>query len=77
MRDPTEPLRRAMIENDQPARDLEQADQRWDTEQLKNDFTVNSFLAPFVFVTRKADGKKGSLEFTHSPRWYFNFTEDK
>lgn len=77
MSDPTEPLRRAMIENDQPVRDLEQADQRWDTEQLKNEFTVTSFLAPFVFVTRKADGVNGTMEFTHSPRWYFNFKEDK
>jgi hypothetical protein len=29
-----------------------------------------------VVVKRKSDGKKGSLEFTHSPRVYFNFVED-
>lgn len=77
MTDPTESIRRRMIETDQPARDLAQAEQRWDTEQLKSEFTVTSFLAPFVFVTRKADGVKGTMEFTHSPRWYFNFKEDK
>jgi pterin-4a-carbinolamine dehydratase len=77
MSDPTEPLRRRMIETGQPARDLEQADQRWSTEDLKRDFTVKSFMAPFVFVTRKADGADGTMEFTHSPRWYFNFKADK
>jgi hypothetical protein len=30
-------------------------------------------MAPLVVVKRKADGKKGSLEFQGSPRFYFNF----
>ena len=47
----------------------------WDTDELQQDFHVLSFLAPFVLVQRKSDGKKGTLEFVHSPRWYFNFTE--
>jgi hypothetical protein len=34
------------------------------------------FMAPFVIVTRKSDGAKGSLEFTHNPRFYFNFAVD-
>jgi hypothetical protein len=75
--DPTEPLRRAMIETDQPAKDLAKAEQRWTTEEMARDFTVQSFMAPFVFVTRKADGVQGTLEFTHSPRFYFDFQEDK
>ena len=74
--DPTEAMRREMIETDQPLRDLAQADQRWDTQELQRDFTVHSFLAPFVFVTRKSDGAKGTMEFTHRPRFYFNFKED-
>ena len=74
--DPTEAMRREMIETDQPLRDLAQADQRWDTQQLQRDFIVHSFLAPFVFVTRKSDGAKGTMEFTHRPRFYFNFKED-
>lgn len=49
----------------------------WDTDQLRADFDVHGFSAPFVVVTRKRDGVKGSLEFTHSPRFYFNFVEDK
>lgn len=50
--------------------------QTWDTTQLQADFEVLGFGAPFVAVRRKSDGKKGSLEFTHHPRQYFNFQED-
>jgi hypothetical protein len=77
MKDPTENFRRNMIETGQPYRDLEQAKQVWTTTDLARDFTVHSFMAPFVIVTRKADGVKGVLEFTHSPRVYFDFVEDK
>jgi hypothetical protein len=45
----------------------------WDTDELGKTFTVHGFMAPFVIVTRKADGKKGCLMFQHSPRFYFNF----
>lgn len=77
MSDPSEPIRREMIEGGQTFRDLASADRRWTTEELTREFTVQSFLAPFVAVTRKADGVKGSMEFTHSPRFYFNFVEDR
>ena len=77
MKDPTEKLRRDMIANGQPQRDLEHAEQRWNAMELAKDFTVQSFMAPFVFVTRKSDGAQGTMEFTHSPRYYFNFKEDK
>ncbi|MCK4816619.1 hypothetical protein KA005_12690 [bacterium] len=36
-------------------------------------YEVDSFCAPFVFVKRKADGVKGSMEFDHMPRFYYNF----
>jgi hypothetical protein len=77
MKDPTETLRRQMIETGQPERDLETADKRWTTEEMSRDFSVQSFMAPFVFVTRRADGVRGTLEFTHSPRFYFNFRPDE
>ena len=77
MSDETENVRRAMIATGQPQRDLAQAEQRWNTEELGRDFQVIGFAAPFVVVVRKSDGVKGSLEFTHSPRFYFNFVEDK
>lgn len=48
----------------------------FDTTELQQVFTVKGFMAPFVVVTRKSDGVVGSLEFTHSPRLYFNFKAD-
>ena len=50
--------------------------QVWDTAQLSNDFEVLGFAAPYVVVTRKSEGRKGSLEFQHMPRFYFNFVLD-
>jgi len=76
MTDNTESIRREMIATEQPAKDLAQADQRWDTAQLAAEFEVIGFMAPFVVVRRKSDGAKGSLEFTHNPRFYFNFVAD-
>lgn len=70
-------IRSLMIATGQPARDLERAQQRWDTQELQRDFDVIGFAAPFVVVKRKSDGVKGSLEFTHYPRVYFDFVEDK
>ncbi len=45
----------------------------WSTHQMREDFEVIGFGAPLVVVTRKADNKKGSLEFQAHPRFYFNF----
>lgn len=74
MFDPTENARRQMIESGQPAADLAAHDEAtWNTEELQRDFSVIGFAAPFVIVRRKSDGQKGTLEFTHSPRVYFNF----
>lgn len=49
------------------------AHQCWTTSEMTEEFTVHSFAAPFCYVTRKSDGVSGWLEFTHMPRWYFNF----
>ena len=76
MTDHTESLRREMIETNQPFVDLAAADKRYTTAEMTAEFTVHSFMAPFVIVTRKADGRKGTMEFTHSPRFYFNFAAD-
>lgn len=48
--------------------------QVWDTTQLRADFEVVGFGAPFVEVVRKSDRAKGSLEFQHDPRFYWGFT---
>jgi len=75
--DPTEDARRDMILTGTPQHDLAHtvaADgPTWTTETLQADFSVIGFAAPFVVVRRKSDGVKGTLEFTHHPRVYFNF----
>ena len=78
MSDPTEPPRRERLAeiNAEPGsrKTLEaQYGQVWDTQQLAEDFEVLGFMAPYVVVRRKADGAKGSLEFQHEPRFYFNW----
>jgi hypothetical protein len=49
--------------------------QTWDTTELQRDFTVLGFAACMCVVERKSDGKRGSLDFTTSPRFYFGFQE--
>lgn len=78
MNDPTETLRRQRVMeiNLQPgSREALEAQhgQVWSTSELGGDFEVLGFMAPFVVVRRKSDGRKGSLEFQHGPRFYFNF----
>jgi hypothetical protein len=82
MNDPTEAARRERLAeiNAEPgnreALELEHG-QVWDTQQLAQDFQVIGYLAPLVVVRRKADGVKGSLEFQHTPRFYFRFEPHK
>ena len=78
MTDPTEPIRRErLVEiNAEPGSKeaLEaQYGKVWTTDELSVDFEVIGFMAPLVVVRRKSDGVKGSLEFQHQPRMYFNF----
>ena len=49
----------------------------WNTDELRREFAVEGFLAPFVVVRRKSDGQRGSVEFQHEPRFYFNFNSDE
>jgi hypothetical protein len=78
MSDPTEALRRErLVEiNAEPgSREALEAQygQVWDTSQLRADFEVLGFGAPLVVVRRRSDGVRGSLEFQHNPRLYFNW----
>jgi hypothetical protein len=74
--DPTETLRREMLATGQPEADLASAASRWSTDELREAFEVISFAAPFAMVRRKSDGVVGTVEFTHAPRFYFNFVKD-
>ena len=90
MSDRTESLRRAMVgvlntmgaeETEQESRERLEAswgvDNVWDTKELTSQFEVLSFLAPFVHVLRRKDHVKGVMMFQHSPRFYFDFVEDR
>jgi hypothetical protein len=76
--DPTEPIRRqrlAEINAEPGSREALEAQHGkvWAADELAADFVVIGFMAPLVVVRRKVDGVKGSLEFQHQPRFYFNF----
>lgn len=76
--DPTESTRRERLAeiNAEPGSKevLEpQYGQVWDTQELGRDFEALGFMAPLVVVRRRSDGVRGSLEFQHSPRLYFNW----
>jgi hypothetical protein len=51
--------------------------QVWDSEEMRRDFEVLGFCAPWTVVKRRADGVTGSLEFQHAPRMYWGFKEDR
>jgi len=79
MSDETESIRRQMVAeinaNPSPREELESSvtGPVWDTSEMQKDFIVEQFGAPFVVVTRKSDNVRGSLEFQHRPRFYYNF----
>lgn len=81
MNDPTEPVRRELVAeiNAQPgSREALEAEhgQVWSTDDVRRDFEVLGFAAPFVVVRRKSDGVRGSLMFQHDPRFYFAFSPE-
>ena len=49
---------------------------QWDTAELQNDYRVIGFSSPYVVVVRKSDGVRGTLQFTHAPRVYFDFVAE-
>lgn len=81
MNDPTESIRRKLVAeiNSEPgSRGFLEAKYGdvYDTSELTQNFEALGFTAPFVVVRRRCDGVKGSLQFQHSPRFYYNFVED-
>lgn len=45
----------------------------WTTDEMRKEFDIVGFGAPFVVAVEKSTGAKGSLEFSHSPRFYFDW----
>jgi len=81
MHDPTEaPRKERIAEINAGASDREALEAEygevWDTSEVSLAFDITGFMAPYVVCKRKSDGVKGSLEFRHSPRFYFNFKEE-
>ncbi len=81
MSDPTETIRRqevVAINSNPGSREALEAQygQVWDTQELRRDFDITGFMAPFVVVRRKADNVVGSLQFQHDPRLYYGFSAD-
>ena len=76
MKDDTEKLRQLMLNYGVPQADLAEAKVKWDHDEVREHFEIIGFMAPFCVAIRKSDGKRGSLEFTHHPRFYFNFVAD-
>jgi len=82
MSDPTESTRRVLCAaiNAEAAQAVDPREelgarygQLWDTQELQADYSVEGFMAPFVVVLRKADDVKGTLMFSHSPKFYHSF----
>lgn len=45
------------------------------TDEVREEYEVLGFQAPFCVVRRKSDGVLGSLRFMHHPRFYYDFQE--
>jgi len=71
MLDPNEEIRRE-LQIAVNKGEIQPKGQTWTTKQLKEEFEVVEFLAPFVKVWRKNDGTMGTLTFRHYPRIYFD-----
>lgn len=83
--DATENLRRGLVAdiNRQVAAEASEESERirleqkfgqvWNIKELSMDFEVLGFMAPFISVVRKSDGKRGMMMFQHMPRFYFSF----
>jgi hypothetical protein len=74
--DPTEQIRRDLIALGIPAEDLCGRCGQWRPGLGHAEFEVQGFMAPYVVARRRSDGVRGSLEFTHSPRFYFGWRPD-
>ena len=89
MHDITEPIRRvevaainSSVESDDKASEKTRLEgiygqgNVWDRDGLSERFEVIGFMAPYCVVKDRKTGKKGSVQFQHDPRLYFNYVED-
>jgi len=76
--DPTEDARRALIPTmpHLAQQELDAGRPVWTTAEMQAEFSVQAFAAPFVAVTRRSDGQRGTIMFTGSPRFYFSWVPE-
>lgn len=78
--DPTEGLRRSRLRKLNPGVGRAELEHRYGqvlgSAELAITFEVIGFMAPLVVVRRRTDGRIGSFEFQHHPRFYFNWRKD-
>lgn len=48
-----------------------------DTKELAREYVVTGHSAPLLVVTRKSDGRTGTLRYQNDPRYYFGWTPDQ
>ena len=48
-----------------------------DTKELAREYIVTGYIAPFLVVTRKCDGRTGTLMCQNAPRYYFGWKPDE
>lgn len=78
MADQTEAIRKQMVaelnSEDNTKAELESKHgQIWTTSEMQEEFDALGFMAPFIIVRKRNTGERGSLMFTHSPRYYFSW----
>lgn len=80
MHDPTESARRALVQEVNQDAERTKLEEKYGevmtTSQMQELYSVEGFLSPFVVCRRKSDGKRGTLMFSHAPRYYFSWQED-
>lgn len=82
MSDPTETIRRQELAEINKVPSEREAlgakyGQVWSTDELREDFDVLGFMAPYVVVTRKSDDVRGSLQFQHNPRLWIDLRSSR
>lgn len=78
MADTTKSIRKQMVAelnlDDNTKADLEAKHGKvWTTSEMSAEYEALGFMAPYIIVRKRETGERGSLMFTHSPRFYFNF----
>lgn len=76
MDDLTESRRRILVDEIN-SKEFQAPPERWTADEARERFEFIGFMAPFAIARERATGREGTLEFTHSPRFYFNWEANR